>query len=329
MTKQCNKWIELAIKTTSEGSEVVCARLDAIGVTQFAIEPDTATIETALAETVKYWDFADMDKLASNDYLVKVYLPDLPGSEVQADAIVAAMRDLREMDLGLNLGSLAVEQTVLAEEDWANNWKKNFRPIEVGEKLLIHPSWEPYPESTTRAVVSMDSGMAFGTGEHDTTRMCLGVIEALPMKGQNIADIGCGSGILALSALALGASHAVGVDIDPVATDVAADNASKNAAYSHALELMTGDVISDTGLYERVRAQGPFDSVFANIVAGIVIPLTPLVPALLKEQGTYVVSGIISERLEEVLAVIQKNGFIVEKKINSGDWNAIVAKKQC
>jgi len=327
VTKHSKSWIELSVRTAAEGVEAVCARLEGLGISAFAIEPGADYIEKALSQSVKYWDFADIDSFASSDYCVKVYFTDTPESRSLVGRVREEMQELKALDTGLDLGPLHVTERILPEEDWANNWKKTFKPIEIGEKLLIHPAWEPFPKDTQRAVVTIDSGMAFGTGEHETTRMCLELIERLPVEGKRIVDLGCGSGILSLAALSLGASRATGIDIDPVATGVAADNAAKNGAAGGRFEILTGDILEDIPLYEKVAAKGPFDFAFANIVAGIIIPLTPLVLKILAPGGIYIVSGIITDRLDEVLAALKQAGFAIQSQLQRGDWHALAAKK--
>ena len=209
------------------------------------------------------------------------------------------------------------------EEDWANNWKAYYKPIEIGERLLICPSWEE-AQKTDRVVLRIDPGMAFGTGSHQTTRLCLKLIEKYVKHGISMLDVGCGSGILSVAALLLGAGSAVAVDVDPIANTIAAENAEINGV-GDTYRVVIGNVIGDEGT--RAAIAGAYDLIAANIVASVVIPLTPMIPSMLKDTGVYISSGIIIDRLEDVKRTIIENGFEIVDLLTEGDWTAIASRK--
>ncbi|MCE5234582.1 MAG: 50S ribosomal protein L11 methyltransferase [Eubacteriales bacterium] len=315
-------WIELSIATTEEGIEAVCARLDMLGIAQTCIEESAESVEAFLKDTAAYWDFADFQALAAkNGPCVKAYLADLPENRALVDEVKESFRALRGMDVGIDLGSLEVAARTVDEEDWANNWKAYYKPVKVGEKLFLRPSWETEFDAGGRTVVSVDPGMAFGTGTHPTTRMCMELLESCVKKGDVMLDLGCGSGILSVTALLLGAKHALAVDIDPVARKVTRENAALNGIPEESCEVLVGNLLEDETLVEKIT-QG-YDVVCANIVASVIVALAPLVPRLLKQSGTFIASGIIEERLGEVERALHENGLATGKCVVSEGWAAL------
>ena len=210
------------------------------------------------------------------------------------------------------------------DEDWENNWKIYYKPLEIGERLLVRPSWEQ-ADDTGRIVLSLDPGMAFGTGSHHTTRMCLEFLEKTVKDGDDMIDLGCGSGILSIGALLLGAKEALAVDIDPIAEKIAYENAAMNDITPDKYTVLIGDVLSDTALQDRL-CEKRYDVVAANIVASVIIELTKIVPRMIKPDGVYIMSGIIGERLDEVLAALEENGFEVLEVRAGDDWRAVMAR---
>ncbi|MBE7056153.1 MAG: 50S ribosomal protein L11 methyltransferase [Ruminococcaceae bacterium] len=214
-----------------------------------------------------------------------------------------------------------LDSTTIKESDWANNWKKYFKPCPIGEKLLIVPSWEtknvPIELSENRKSLIIDPGMAFGSGQHETTRLCMELIEKYTVPGAKVLDVGTGSGILAISALLLGAGCAMGIDIDALSVKVATENAALNGVKENFIP-KHGDLAKDV--------EETFDLITANIVADIVIALTPDAVKLLNPTGTYIMSGIIEERKDDVLSVLDNLGFeIIDCKIDKG-WCALAAR---
>ena len=205
----------------------------------------------------------------------------------------------------------------ISEDDWANSWKAYFKPLPVGEKLLICPTWEPVPDAGKRAVLHIDPGMAFGTGGHDTTRLVLETLERYIRGGEELLDVGCGSGILSIAALLLGAEKAVGVDIDPLAVKTARENAERNGFAPPRFTASQGDLVQ--------AVSGQYDIVAANIVADAIIALSGDVRSFLKPGGLYIVSGIIDTRERDVLEALSRCGFTVYRRYERGGWLCLVA----
>lgn len=320
-------WVELIITTTAAGVDVIYARLDALGISQIEIRQGREELKGLLEETSKYWDFADLDEIgAQNETSVVAYWADLPENRALLEAVSAGIKELRSADLGIDLGSLTLDHKLVSEEDWANNWKAYYKPIESGARLLIRPSWEEPVNPQGRIVLLLDPGMAFGTGNHHTTRMCLEFIEAYITDGARMLDIGCGSGILAIAGLLLGAKEAVGIDIDPAASRVAVENAALNGLRTPDITFETGDILADHKRAEK-WAKAPFDLITANIVAGVIIPLLPMIPKMLKMDGYFIASGIIADRAAQVEAAVKDSGLRLVNVVQSGDWFAMLAQK--
>lgn len=209
-----------------------------------------------------------------------------------------------------------IDQGLIKNEDWQNNWKRNFHPIEIGQKLAICPSWETDYDPKGRKVLMLEPGLAFGTGTHNTTRLCLETLEQKINGGEEVLDLGCGSGILALSALLLGAKNAVGVDIDELATKTAVENGKANAFTAPQYQIYCGDMT------EQVKGQ--FDVVVANIVADIIILFCQNARQFMKPNGIFIVSGIIDSREQDVLDAFQKFGFNILERHQSENWLCFV-----
>ena len=266
-----------------------------------------------------------MDRLVTSDEpCVKAYIADVADNRATVRAIEDSFAELRNMDVGLDLGSLRTVVRITDDEDWENNWKIYYKPLEIGDRLLVRPSWEK-AEDTGRIVLSLDPGMAFGTGSHHTTRMCLEFLEKTVKAGDDMIDMGCGSGILSIASLLLGAKEAVAVDIDPIAEKIAYENAAMNGIGKDTYTVLVGDVLSDSALQDKL-CEKKYDVVAANIVASVIIELSAIVPKLIKKDGVFIMSGIIAERLDEVLCALDKNGFKVLEVKAGDDWRAILAR---
>lgn len=229
-------------------------------------------------------------------------------------------------EIGIDMGLLKIEVRSVDEEDWANNWKAYFKPMPVGEKLLVCPSWEKIPEGNTRAVLKIDPGMAFGTGTHHTTRMCLELLEKNIKNGDLVADLGCGSGILSIAASLMGAKETYAIDIDPVAARVAAENAELNGIDMSGYFIRIGDILSDEKFRDDISGR-QYDIVLANIVANVIIAFAPVIPQLMKPDGKLIASGIIADRLDEVLDALKANGLEAVEICSGEDWRAVLAAK--
>ncbi|MDR0840190.1 MAG: 50S ribosomal protein L11 methyltransferase [Christensenellaceae bacterium] len=320
------KWIEITVFTTEQGLDAVCARLDMLGVAQVLIEQGRDSIAAFLRQTAKYWDYADLDELVAGEHpCVKAYIADLPENAAKIETIRASFAALKQQDVGLDLGSLEVVFCERDDEDWANNWKAYYKPLRIGERLLVCPSWEE-AEAEGRILLRLDPGMAFGTGSHHTTRMCLTYLEKRVRPGDALLDLGCGSGILSIAGLLLGAKRAEAVDIDPIAKKIAYENAALNGIGEAVYTVRVGDILTDAALVNAVCAR-QYEVVCANIVASVIIELCKIVPRMLKPGGSFVMSGIIAERLEEVHAALADNGFAVLDTQRSEDWCAVLATR--
>lgn len=318
-------WKKISIYTTPEALEAVAGRLYMLGIEQVEINEDLQGIESYLREASLYWDYAEPRELVGDrpEPFVTAYIADIDENRELIASIAPDIEALKKEELGIDLGSLRMEYDEVDEEDWANNWKAYYKPIEIGERLLVCPSWEK-AEDAGRVTLSLDPGMAFGSGSHQTTGMCLEFIEGLDVSGMSVADLGCGSGILSIAALLLGAKSAVAVDIDPIVEDVVRENAELNGIGGE-YTVFTGNVLADGEAKKRVAAE-KYDLVLANIVASVIIPLVPFARQIVGENGLFVTSGIISDREQEVCETLGKNGFEVQSVKHRDDWVAIMAR---
>ena len=321
------KWKEITIYTTEEGTEIILARLDMLGITQVNIVQGDEEIDALLHSCEKYWDYADETAMGKQPS-VQAYVSDVPENAAVEQAVRNAIAELDSMrsEIGIDMGSLKIEVRSVDEEDWANNWKAYFKPMPVGEKLLVCPSWEKIPEGNTRAVLKIDPGMAFGTGTHHTTRMCLELLEKNIKNGDLVADLGCGSGILSIAASLMGAKETYAIDIDPVAARVAAENAELNGIDMSGYFIRIGDILSDEKFRDDISGR-QYDIVLANIVANVIIAFAPVIPQLMKPGGKLIASGIIADRLDEVLDALKANGLEAVEICSGEDWRAVLAAK--
>ena len=322
------KWKEITVSTTEEGIEIVLARFDMLGIQQVSIVQGAGEIENLLHTAEKYWDYAE-EAAMNKQPAVQAFIADLPENE----GIEASVRDsIAELDgmravIGMDLGSLEISVRIVDEEDWANNWKKGFRPFGVGEKLLVCPTWEEVPAGNSRAVLRIDPGMAFGTGAHHTTRMGLELLERTIRQGDTVIDLGCGSGILSIAASLMGAGSTYAIDIDPVAARVAAENAELNGVDLANYCIRIGDILTDEAFLTETASR-EYDIVLANIVANVIIAFAPVIPRLLKKGGSLIASGIVDDRLDEVVDALQTNGLTVREILIGDDWRAVLAVKE-
>ncbi|HWQ59221.1 MAG TPA: 50S ribosomal protein L11 methyltransferase [Clostridia bacterium] len=319
------KWTEITVFATEDGLDAVCGRLAMLGIDQVAIELGREEVEAFLRDTAKYWDFADMDALCAGEPCVKAYVADAGGNAALVKEVKDSFAALRRGEASEGLGSLRVLSRVVDDEDWANSWKANYKPFRIGERLFIRPSWENEYDAGGRTVISLDPGMAFGSDTHQTTRMCLEALERHVKPGCMALDLGCGSGILGIAALLLGAKRATLADIDPVAEKVAGENARMNGIGEGRRDILIGDLLSDASLRERISG-AKYGIVTANIVASVVIALMPLVRGLIKKDGVFIASGIIGERLDEVLEALEANGFGLIELNADEDWRQLAAR---
>lgn len=320
------EWIQITVITTTDGIDAVCNELSEIGINGFEIE-DENDFKNFLEENTKYWDFVDDEllKQKSGDTKVKAYIPLDENTADTLRQVESAMEALKKRDTSDLFGALKITTESMLEEDWANNWKKYFKPMTVGEKMLICPEWEEAENTNGRKVFKVNPGMTFGTGTHHSTRMCIEHLENSISGGERILDLGCGSGILSIIGLILGAECATAVDIDENCVHVAYENLDMNGIERSKYSVYSGDILNDKELFEKMNVC-KYDVVVANIVADVIIALLPIAEKLICNGGTFICSGIIEERFDDVNTAIEKSKFEVEKVMRSGGWVSIVCK---
>lgn len=304
-------WIEVVVNTPREDIDGLCQRLAELGCGGFVIE-DEEDFKTFIQDNRQYWGVVDEGLQAKfkGASRIKFYLSDDgEGKKILADI---------EAELGFS-----PERRLVRDSDWENNWREFYKPIEVGERLVVVPEWLPAPDDG-RQPLRLDPGLIFGTGDHPTTKLALAELEEFAAAGKRFLDIGCGSGILGIGALVLGAELCVGCDIDPMAPEIAMGNAALNGIDGTRFRVFAGDVLGDAGM--RKRLGGGFDVVLANIVADVIIPLTPLVRDFMAQDGRFICSGIIDDRSGEVREVLESNGFEILQHNRMEEWNSFVCK---
>ena len=322
------EWLEVTIKTVSSAIELLEDKLTAIGYDSFIVD-DTSDFESFLKENQQYWDYVDEELAQKMAHVsqIRLYIENTPQAPDTIAALKSELDAFRQQNPKTELGSLEVCLETLQEEDWENNWKQYYQPIPVGQRLLIVPQWLHPEIPDGRVPVILDPGMIFGTGAHASTQMCLKALEKNISGGERVIDLGSGSGILSIAALLLGADSAVGVDIDPKAEDVARENAARNDLTAPRFSAVTGNVIGDPAMMERLGQQ-PYDVVLANIVADVIIPLSAVVPHFLKENGVFICSGILNTRLPEVLSALDQAGLQVIAQEEENDWCCLTAARK-
>lgn len=320
------EWTELTIRTASEGIELLCAELTEAGFESFMID-DSEEFRQFLDTSADYWDYVDealaerMRELSQ----VRLYLPEASAPQ-ETERLRLLLRSLPERYPNCDFGPLTIALDHVPDEDWENTWKQNYRPLPIGERLLVVPQWMTVDDYQGRLPIMLDLGLTFGTGEHASTRMCMCALEELIQGGDRVADLGSGSGILSICALRLGAGSAVGIDVDPAAEHIARENALRNGFGEECFRACTGNVLEDTEKMEALAAEG-YDIVCANIVAGVLVRLMPVVPRFLNPGGVFLCSGILAEREAEVVQAIEKAGLSVISGRYEEQWCCLLAKK--
>ncbi len=303
------QWMECTVPA-GQDPESVCDRLAACGVGGMSVE-DEREFRDFLEQNRAYWDYVDreLEQRFAGLSRVKFWL----SSDEEGAAVLAAVR----------AAGFAPEISLIADEDWENNWKQYYKPLPIGERLLVVPAWEEVsPEG--RIPLRLDPGLIFGTGSHPTTRMCLEALESLVTPEARVLDLGCGSGILSIGALVLGCREAVGCDIDPKAPDIAMENAALNGIGPDRYRVYAGDVLTDEGMRRSLGRDYPI--VLANIVADVIIPLAPISRRFLSDGGVFVTSGIIEGRQDEVAAALRSAGYAITGHFCQEDWHCFVCE---
>jgi len=305
------RWIEAAVPTAAGEIDALCERLAALGVDGVSIE-DEADFRRFLEENRKFWDYVDaeLEQRFAGTSRVKFYLEDTPAGNVELERIRAALD--REIQI-----------EYMEDQDWENGWKQYYEPITVGERLLVVPEWLE-AEPGGRVPLRLDPGIAFGTGSHATTRLCLAALETVAGEGKRVLDLGCGSGILGIAALLLGCETVTGCDIDPKAPEAAERNAALNGIGPDRFRVYAGDLLADEGLRRSLGAD--YNIVLANIVADVIIPLAAFVRRFLAENGVFICSGVIEERAAEVEKALRSNGFEIVSHTSEDEWHCYRCK---
>lgn len=310
-------WLEVTIDTVSPCLEDLAAYLTARGIVGLVLE-DENDLEQFEDERRGEWSDVDEELKAAYQGVsrVKFYVTDDEDGRARLDDVAAGLEAFRAR-VGKEAGTLALSTQSLQEEDWAHNWQKYYQPFPVGGRLYVVPEWmrsQPVPQG--RIPLYLNPGLIFGTGSHGTTRLCLEGVETYVQPGDRVLDLGTGSGILSIAALRLGASQAVGCDIDPKAGRVALENAGFNGI-EEAFQVETGNVIGEENL--RRRLAGQYQLVLANIIADVILPLIPFVTDYLAPGGVFLTSGIIEFRAEEVAQALKAHGYqILERREREG-----------
>ena len=307
-------WLEITIDTAAREVEAVAQGLTAHGFSDLVIE-DQQEFETFLDENRAYWDYIDENLQQQLQGLsrIKLYLED------SDEASLARLRAYGEE------AALSLTVAPLAETNWEESWKDNYPPQEVGQDLVVLPYWLAQDYEGGRKQVILDPGLTFGTGAHPSTQMVMEAMEEAVRPGMHCLDLGSGSGILSITALRLGAETAIGVDIDPKAEAIARENAGYNGFGAPEFTALTGNVTADRPLMDRLAA-GHYSLVLVNIVADVIIGLSPLLPEFLSADTLLILSGILDTRLEDVLAALHKAGIAVTSIREKEEWRCVTAK---
>lgn len=322
-------WIKATVYTSSNGIEPVSAILYDYGISGLEIE-DENEFNDFLEQNRNSWDYVEetLIQQMKGDTRIRFYIP---GNASSADIIAEIKQELnrlKQQDQDNTYGKLEIAIENISEKQWEENWKKYFKPVAVGSKILIKPTWEHVPEGMKdRIVFEIEPGMVFGTGTHITTQLCIRLIEKYLQKGDSVLDLGCGTGILSIICMILGASEAVAIDIDSAAVPIAGANARMNGISEDKYIVFSADVIKDKNLHDMLAAKR-FNIILANIVADVIINLSEFLSNWLNVGGLFIASGIIDERKEEVIQCFNKMGFELIDSINEEGWVAIIFRCQ-
>ena len=316
---------KIDVYTKSEAVYPLTIQLSELGINGFEIH-DSADFEDFMENKEMNWDYVDDDlmNLKNVKTHITLYLQEnVQGAEMFA-ALKGALKDIKDRDQEDFYGSLDIETGSIKEEDWANNWKQYYKPFNVGNKLMIKPTWETVKDSGGRKILEIDPASSFGTGQHHTTKLVMEALETVIGGGEKLLDLGCGSGILSIAALLLGAEKAVMTDIFLNAVNTASENIEQNGFDKTQYEAFCGNIADDKALREKIGTG--YDLITANIVADVIIKMCPFFRGFLKEKGIVIISGIITERLDEVKEALAAENITVEKITEEEGWNAILCR---
>lgn len=308
------KWVEVQIKTTTEAEELVTNIMYDLGVTGLAIEDPNDIL--AFQQSEEDWDFIDPE-LVKQDYegvIIKAYFPEDDNLNKKIELVRENIEVIPQNERGKKLGEVTV--TEVYEEDWAEAWKKYYKPVRIGERIVIKPTWEEYEKNEDELIIELDPGMAFGTGTHETTMMCIEALESYVKDGHKLFDIGCGSGILSIVAAKLGAEKVIGVDIDSTCIKVSQENIRMNEV-EDLIEIRQGNLLDV--VHEKAHI------IVANIIAEVIIEMTDYVPDYLYDGGIFIASGIILEKVDRVRKKLEDKGFKILEIKYLGQWALIAS----
>ena len=315
------KWNQFRLKTTTEAEDIVSSMLADLGIEGVQIED-----KIPLTQSDKEQMFVDiLPDMPEDDGCA--YLTFYLDEEVDKHEMLLKVRqELEEMRSYLNVGDCTIEESQTEEVDWVNNWKQYFHQFYIDDILVI-PSWENVEaKDSDKMVIHIDPGTAFGTGMHETTQLCIRQLKKYVTEDTEILDVGCGSGILGMLALKFGAKHSVGTDLDPCAIDATYENMDNNGISRDQYEVMIGNIIDDKEVQDKVGYE-KYDIVAANILADVLVPLTPVIIHQLKKGGIYITSGIIEDKEEVVVEAVKKAGLEVLEVNHQGEWVSVTARK--
>lgn len=315
------KWNKFRLKTTTESEDIVSSMLMDLGIQGIEIED-----KIPLTQSDKEQMFVDiLPEIEADDGVayISFYLEE---DEDKEEVLANVKKELEEMRAYTNVGACTIEESQTEDVDWVNNWKQYFHQFYVDDVLII-PSWEEVkPEDEDKMIIHIDPGTAFGTGMHETTQLCIRQIRKYVTPDTTILDVGCGSGILGMLALKFGAKYSVGTDLDPCAIDATYENMEVNGITKDQYEVMIGNIIDDKEVQDKVGYE-KYDIVVANILADVLVPLTPVILHQLKTGGIYITSGIIDAKEETVVEAVKKAGLEVLEVTYQGEWVSVTARK--
>lgn len=315
------KWNKFRIKTTTEAEDIVCSSLMDLGVQGVEVED-----KIPLTQREKEQMFVDILPEIDVDDGVAYISFYLEEDEDKEKMLQAVREELKVIGTYVNVGSMEIEESQTEDVDWVNNWKQYFHQFTIDDVLII-PSWEDVqPEDEDKMIIHIDPGTAFGTGMHETTQLCIRQIKKYVTEDTEILDVGCGSGILGMLALKFGAKHSTGTDLDPCAIDATHENMDVNGISRDQYRVMIGNIIDDKEVQDQV-GYDRYDIVAANILADVLVPLTPVILNHLKTGGIYITSGIIEEKEETVVEAVKAAGLEVLEVNHQGEWVSVTARK--
>ena len=315
------KWKQFRLKTTTQAEDIVSSMLADLGIEGVQIED-----KIPLTEQDKEQMFVDILPDIPDDDGTAYLTFYLDEEEDVAPVLMNVRKELEDMRAFLDVGECTIEESETEDVDWVNNWKQYFHQFYIDDILVI-PSWEKVkPEDSDKMVIHIDTGTAFGTGMHETTQLCIRALKKYVTSETEILDVGCGSGILGMLALKFGAKHSLGTDLDPCAIDATHENMEVNGIRKDQYEVMIGNIIDDTAVQDAVGYE-KYDIVAANILADVLVPLTPVIIHQMKPGAVYITSGIIEDKENVVVEAVKAAGLEVLEVNHQGEWVSVVARK--